>query len=39
MSYLNKDTGEYEGFDTEASALLAQSLGVKVNMYQQPGAL
>ena len=30
MSYLNKDTGEYEGFDTEASALLAQSLGVKV---------
>ena len=30
MSYLNKDTGEYEGFDTEASALLAQSLGVKI---------
>ena len=30
MSYFNKDTGEYEGFDAEASALLAQSLGVKV---------
>lgn len=30
MSYLNKQTGEYEGFDAEASSLLAQSLGVKV---------
>lgn len=30
MSYLNKATGEYEGFDAEASALLAQTLGVKV---------
>lgn len=30
MSYLNKQTGEYEGFDAEASSLLAKSLGVKV---------
>ncbi|NCD10047.1 MAG: transporter substrate-binding domain-containing protein [Negativicutes bacterium] len=30
MSYLNKETGEYEGFDAEATALLAQSLGVKI---------
>jgi cyclohexadienyl dehydratase len=30
MSYLNKDTGKYEGFDTEAAELLAQSLGVQV---------
>lgn len=30
MSYLDKDTGKYEGFDTEASELLAQSLGVEV---------
>lgn len=30
MSYLNKETGTYEGFDAEATALLAQSLGVKV---------
>ncbi len=30
MSYLNKETGAYEGFDAEATALLAQSLGVKV---------
>ena len=30
MSYLNKETGAYEGFDAEATALLAQSLGVKI---------
>ena len=30
MSYLNRETGRYEGFDTEASELLAQSLGVQV---------
>ena len=30
MSYLNKATGAYEGFDAEATALLAQSLGVKI---------
>lgn len=30
MSFLNKETGAYEGFDAEASELLAQSLGVKV---------
>ncbi len=30
MSYLNKETGAYEGFDTELSQLLADSLGVEV---------
>ena len=30
MSYLNKDTGKYEGFDAAAAELLAQSLGVQV---------
>lgn len=30
MSYLNKETGAYEGFDAEATELFAQSLGVKV---------
>ncbi len=30
MSYLNKETGKYEGFDCEVAELLAQSLGVKV---------
>ncbi len=30
MSYLNKETGAYEGFDTEVAQLLAQSLGVEV---------
>lgn len=30
MSYLNKETGKYEGYDVEVMELLAQSLGVKV---------
>ena len=30
MSYLDKTTGSYEGFDTEAATLLAQALNVKV---------
>lgn len=30
MSYLDKATGKYEGFDTELSQLLAKSLGVEV---------
>lgn len=30
MSYLNKETGKYEGFDCEVVELLAQSMGVKV---------
>ena len=30
MSYLNKETGQYGGFDAEAVTLLAQSLGVPV---------
>lgn len=30
MSYLNKETGKYEGFDCEVAELLAQSLGVQV---------
>lgn len=30
MSYLNKETGKYEGFDCEMVELLAQTLGVKV---------
>lgn len=30
MSYLNRETGKYEGFDAEASELLAQSLGVEI---------
>ncbi len=30
MSYLDKETGKYEGFDTEAVTLLADALGVKV---------
>ena len=30
MSYLDKNTGNYEGFDVEAAEMLAQSLGVKV---------
>ena len=30
MSYLDKKTGTYEGFDTEAATMLAEALGVKV---------
>jgi len=30
MSYLDKETGKYEGFDTEVSEMLAEALGVKV---------
>lgn len=30
MSYLNKTTGQYEGFDAEAATMLAEALGVKV---------
>jgi len=30
MSYFNKKTEKYEGFDVEAAEMLAQSLGVKV---------
>jgi cyclohexadienyl dehydratase len=30
MSYLDKTTGNYEGFDAEAATLLAQALNVKV---------
>ncbi len=30
MSYLNKETGVYEGFDCEVAELLAKSLGVSV---------
>lgn len=30
MSYLDKKTGKYEGFDTEAATMLADALGVKV---------
>ena len=30
MSYLNKETGEYEGIDAELSKLIADSLGVKI---------
>ena len=30
MSYYNAESGQYEGFDAEASELLAKSLGVKV---------
>lgn len=30
MSYLNKETGQYEGFDAEMAASLAQALGVKL---------
>lgn len=30
MSYLNKETGKYEGFDVEVANSLAQHLGVKV---------
>ena len=30
MSYLDKETGNYEGFDTEAAAMLAEAMGVKV---------
>ena len=30
MSYLNKETGKYEGFDCEVAELLAKSLGVTV---------
>lgn len=30
MSYLNKETGKYEGYDAEVVELLAASLGVKV---------
>ena len=30
MSYLNKETGKYEGFDVEVAELLAKSLGVTV---------
>ena len=29
MSYLNKETGKYEGFDAEMAASLAKKLGVK----------
>ena len=30
MSYLNPQTGEYEGIDAELSKLIADSLGVKI---------
>ncbi|MCD8175553.1 MAG: transporter substrate-binding domain-containing protein [Phascolarctobacterium sp.] len=30
MSYLNAETGKYEGFDTAVSTMLAQTLGVEV---------
>lgn len=30
MSYLNKETGKYEGFDTAVCELLGEALGVKV---------
>ncbi|MBR5914307.1 MAG: transporter substrate-binding domain-containing protein [Selenomonadaceae bacterium] len=30
MSYLNKETGEYEGIDAELSKIIAESLGVKI---------
>jgi len=30
MSYLNKETGEYEGIDAELSKLIAESLGVQI---------
>ncbi len=30
MSYLNKNTGEYEGIDAEISKIIADSLGVKI---------
>ena len=30
MSYLNSETGEYEGIDAELSKLIAESLGVKI---------
>lgn len=30
MSYLNKETGEYEGIDAEISKIIAESLGVKI---------
>ena len=30
MSYLNKETGEYEGIDAELSKTIAESLGVKI---------
>ena len=30
MSYLNKETGEYEGIDAELSKIIADSLGVKI---------
>ena len=30
MSYLNKETGKYEGFDAEMAASLAKKLGVKL---------
>ena len=30
MSYLNKETGQYEGFDAEMAASLAKKLGVKL---------
>ncbi len=31
MSYLNKETGQYEGFDAEMAASLAKNLGVEVS--------
>ena len=31
MSYLNKETGKYEGFDAEMAASLAKKLGVEVS--------
>lgn len=34
MSYLNNETGEYEGFDAEAATLLAKSLGVEVHFVK-----
>ena len=30
MSYLNRETGEYEGIDAELSKIIADSLGVKI---------
>ena len=36
MSYLNKETGEYEGIDAELSKIIADSLGVKIEYVPTP---
>ena len=38
MSYLNKETGEYEGFDAEAATLLANSPGVALVFVPSTGS-